>query len=222
MATGFQNSGGTDFDNLFDPYVQGTKPAATGFQTSDGVDLRERYAPLEYGSKGANVGMQTAGGVDLSNLWAAKGTATYTIAGLNGRSFVVGQQAQTYQSSVSASLTLAMQNNGTWKVSGATMSGPVPISNDTGTWLPAGATVSQYEVRFEVVKSGSSAATTNNSAATFTSCSATQYASLSLPTAGGTSPLREASATIRVYLRRVGGTASETVLTFSVNTNGFQ
>lgn len=74
MPSGFK-SGGTDFDDLFDPYVEGQKPALTGYVT-DGQDLRDRYAPIEYGSKRADVGFK-AGGQDVSNLWAAKGTAVY-------------------------------------------------------------------------------------------------------------------------------------------------
>ncbi|MGN0864362.1 MAG: hypothetical protein ACI4N1_13720 [Stenotrophomonas koreensis] len=64
-----------DFDDLFDPYVEGTKPPATGICVQ-GVDLNQRYAPLSYGTKRADVGRRT-GGVDVSNLWAAKGTAVY-------------------------------------------------------------------------------------------------------------------------------------------------
>ena len=74
MATGYR-SAGVDFDDLFDPYVEGTKPPATGICVQ-GVDLNQRYAPLSYGTKRADVGRRT-GGVDVSNLWAAKGTAVY-------------------------------------------------------------------------------------------------------------------------------------------------
>lgn len=78
MATIFRHYvDGTDFDDMFDPYVQGTKPANTGFRTADGVDLANRYAPIAYGSKRADVGYRTSAGVDVSNLWAAKGTAVY-------------------------------------------------------------------------------------------------------------------------------------------------
>lgn len=75
MATGFK-VGTKDLDDIFDPYVQGAKPAATGY-TVGGVDLNQRYAPLEYGSQAAATGMKIAGGADLNTLWAAKGTAVY-------------------------------------------------------------------------------------------------------------------------------------------------
>jgi len=77
MPSGYR-SGGVDFDDLFDPYVQGTKPAATGRRVS-GVDLIHRYAPIAYGTKRADVGNRV-NGVDVSNLWAAKGTASYANA----------------------------------------------------------------------------------------------------------------------------------------------
>jgi hypothetical protein len=81
MTTGFKNSSGVDFDALFDPYVQGTKPANTGFATSDGVDLANRYAPLSYGSAVPATGFKIASGADVNTLWAAAGTAVYqTIA----------------------------------------------------------------------------------------------------------------------------------------------
>ena len=74
MPSGYK-SGGTDFDDLFDPYVEGAKPGLTGYVAA-GQDLRDRYAPISYGSKRADVG-DKSGGQDVSNLWAAKGTAVY-------------------------------------------------------------------------------------------------------------------------------------------------
>lgn len=106
MTTGFRNAANVDFDDLFDPYVQGTKPAATGFQTSDGTDLRERYAPIAFGTKGPNVGFQTAAGVDVSNLWAAAGTAVYFPASLLALSNSSAGLART------ATLTIAVRTNG--------------------------------------------------------------------------------------------------------------
>lgn len=82
MATNFRNSAGTDFDDLFDPYVTGTVPPNTAFRTSNGVDLAGRYAPISFGSKGPDVGFRTSAGTDVSNLWAAYGTAHYGPAGV--------------------------------------------------------------------------------------------------------------------------------------------
>ena len=87
MGTGFRSSG-ADFDDLFDPFVQGTKPAPTGYRVA-GVDLNQRYAPIMYGSKRADVGYRV-GGVDVSALWAAKGTAKYGTGGGGGGGGCIG------------------------------------------------------------------------------------------------------------------------------------
>lgn len=78
MPSGYRSSG-IDFDDLFDPYVIGTPPAATGYRVA-GVDLAGRYAPLVYGTQRADVGNRILGGADVATLWAAKGTARYVSA----------------------------------------------------------------------------------------------------------------------------------------------
>ncbi len=77
MAVGYRDINNVDFDDLFDPYVQGLVPANTGYRDINNVDLAGRYAPLSYGAKRADVGYRLSNGVDVSNLWAAKGTAVY-------------------------------------------------------------------------------------------------------------------------------------------------
>ena len=44
MPSGFRNSAGTDFDDVFDLFVQGDKGSATGYRSGDGNDLNQRYA----------------------------------------------------------------------------------------------------------------------------------------------------------------------------------
>jgi len=140
MTTGFRNSSGTDFDNVFDPYVQGTKPGTTGYRTSDGVDLNQRFAPLVFGTAAAATGFRLSSGADVNTLWAAKGTAQYSL-GFNGGSYASNNVRAT------ASLTLNMKSDGTWSVvrqqgiSGETLL-------DSGTWLPSGGNVSDYTVKF--------------------------------------------------------------------------
>lgn len=100
---------GTDFDSLFDPYVQGTKPAATGYKV-EGVDLSDRYAPISFGTKRADVGFKV-GGSDVSNLWAGYGTAVYFPTTIEATSqSLVGAAA-------SASVGIAIKTNGTIVVS---------------------------------------------------------------------------------------------------------
>lgn len=107
MPAGYRDSAGTDFDDLFDPYVQGAKPANTGFRTADGVDLAERYAPLSFGTKRADVGYRNAAGVDVSNLWAAKGSASYFPSNIQATSYSFTGLART------AAARIAIRTNGT-------------------------------------------------------------------------------------------------------------
>jgi hypothetical protein len=122
MATIFRHYvDGTDFDDMFDPYVQGTKPANTGFRTTDGVDLADRYAPIEFGTKRADVGYRTAAGVDVSNLWAAKGTASYfpTIIQATSYSFTGLPRAAAVKIAIRTNGTIPVTTNGTTSTSGA-------------------------------------------------------------------------------------------------------
>ena len=77
MAVNYIAANGQDLDDVFDPYVTGTSPAATGFILSSGVDLNTRYAPLFFGSSASATGLQISNGNDLNTLFAAKGTAAY-------------------------------------------------------------------------------------------------------------------------------------------------
>lgn len=136
MTTGYRNSSGVDFDSLFDPYVQGTSPAATGLRLSTGVDLAGRYAPISFGTKGPDVGFRTSAGLDVSNLWAAYGTASYALP-INGNSYtnsVIGG---------SAGLLFNMKSDGTYSIT--KNSGAVLAS---GTWLPSGDSVSSYSCQY--------------------------------------------------------------------------
>jgi len=74
MATGIK-VGTTDLDDIFDPYVEGTKPAATNIKVGT-QDLRDRFAPLSFGTSAAATGIKV-GTADLNTLFAAKGTAVY-------------------------------------------------------------------------------------------------------------------------------------------------
>lgn len=135
MATGFRK-GTTDFDDIFDPYVEGTKPANTGYVVSGYGDLANRYAPLSYGTKAANVGYSKPGVGDLSNLWAAKGTASYGLP-INGASYTDSVGRGT------ASIQFLMTNSGTYQI--INHRGTVLAS---GYWLPSGASVSSYSCKF--------------------------------------------------------------------------
>ena len=131
MVTGFKK-GATDLDDIFDPYVEGAKPAATAFKTADGIDLNQRYAPLSYGTQAAATGMKIAGGAVLNTLWAAKGSAVY--AGPIDPGFGGPYSAnQVGSGTVQKEAILTIKSDGTWAVTksaGGTLGG-TPL---TGAW----------------------------------------------------------------------------------------
>lgn len=212
MAKGFRNASGVDFDGLFDPYVQGTPPTSTGLRDSGGVDLAGQFAPIAFGSKGADVGFRTSAGVDVSNLWAALGTAAYSIVGLHGKTLTASDVAITNQPTVSASAGVSVLNNGTWSVFASTSQGPgVTPAPTSGTWLPAGATVADFEVQFNITSSGAAGRQTSNGAPAYASASTSRGASLALPTISGNNATeRSASGTVTILLRRISTGAIST------------
>lgn len=214
MPSLFRDAGGADFDDLFDPYVQGSVPAATGFRTSDGTDLAGRYAPLAFGSKRADVNMRNSAGVDLTNLWAAKGTASYTLP-FNGRSYADHNQALTNATgTTTAILTLTIANDGTWRVNNRT--GAVL---DSGTWLPAGKTVADYDVQFST--SGAVTATIGNNAPGYANASTSRSLSASVSVPARSIDSVSEAITVTCLLRSNTGAVSTTVCTLQVSAQGW-
>lgn len=149
MTTLFRNSAGTDLDDVFDPYVEGTKPGATAYRTSDGTDLNQRYAPLAYGSQAAATGFRLSNGSDVNTLWAAKGTAAYA----QPPPFGQYECDSTGTHNTGVGFDLYWNADGTWSIvltaapggaggNGGMKSG-APLN---GTWLTSGS-ASDYEVR---------------------------------------------------------------------------
>lgn len=64
MTCGYQNSAGTDLDNLF--YINNGNAGALGFQVSNGQDLGNRYSNLS--ALGYSVGYKNSAGTDLGYL----------------------------------------------------------------------------------------------------------------------------------------------------------
>lgn len=213
MASGYR-SGGVDFDDLFDLYVEGQKSADTGRRVA-GVDLSQRYAHISYGSKRADVGYRVAG-VDVSNLWAAKGTARYSLP-FDGRSFSSINRALTNSTGdASASILLTMSSDGTFTINrsvagGGNGSNIVALS---GGWLPAGDNVGQYEVLFEIA--AGAGVTPNNAAPGWSSLSASRSASVTVTVPAASATDIDGTSTITCRLRKIGGNTS--VSTFTANT----
>ncbi|KRA15357.1 hypothetical protein [Lysobacter sp. Root604] len=225
MPSGFASIVGgveKDFEDLFDPDIAGDGPAALWLENG-GVALK--FAAIAYGTKGPDVGYDD-GGVDVSNLWAAKGTATYVIAGLQGKAMFSSDGPFTNQPSVTATVTLTLLTNGTWTASGGNSFGnvaqPAPTS---GTWLTQGGSAGDYDVRFDVVDSGNASRQVINGAPDWTSLANTIAVSLLLPSApANNANEREANANLRVRVRRrsSGQVVSDTTLTMGVWTTGWQ
>jgi hypothetical protein len=212
-------SAGLDFDDLFDPDIVGDGPGATGYNVA-GVPLR--YAALQYGTKRANVGY-SINGSDVSNLWAAKGTATYTITGLNGRVVNAGETANTSQGTVMATAQVAIKSDGTWELYAGNSKGPITIPAPTGTWLITGGVASDYQVQFDVVQ-GTNQANVTNGAPAYVSAGTTRSASITLPSiSAANASERDDSLTVRIRVRRTSTlqVVSDTNCILNVSTVGF-
>lgn len=212
MATGFRNSSGVDFDSLFDPYVQGTPPSDTGFRLSSGVDLAGRYAPISFGSKGPDVGFRTSSGTDVSNLWAAYGTASYSLP-INGRSYTRSRGRGT------ASLSFNMKSDGTYSITN-----DLGTVLDSGTWLPSGDSVSSYTCVYSTTMSsgpdpGGGNRTISNDAPTQASLTTSRtFTGAAGATVTGTTASNNGSVTMDLY--KSGVLKSSTVVTFNCDASG--
>ncbi|GAP66252.1 hypothetical protein MBSD_n1556 [Mizugakiibacter sediminis] len=221
MASGFRNSAGVDFDSLFDPYQQGTKPANTGHRTSDGVDLANRYAPIAFGTKAPDVGFRLSSGADVSTLWAAKGTAKYTLP-FDGATYTAGETVPA-QSQGSASLALRLKIDGTYDIVRSTShNGSSTLA--TGTWNTGGGAVSNYQVLATVTDTGGGTGpgTITNDAATWVSLSTQRNVSVALGPYGPSSGSHDAIDTVRVQIRRAsdGVVLTDSTCTFNVSVDG--
>lgn len=165
VTTSFRTSAGFDLDDVFDLYIQGTKPGPTGYRTGDGTDINQRYAPLAYGSQAADTGFRISNGSDVKTLFAKKGTASYAL-GFNGGNYSVSSVR-------SARVELEINANGNWYIYAYSQS--VQSTLATGTWLPSGAAAGQYQVQFEVTNASNGSA--QNEASSYADASTTRSVS---------------------------------------------
>lgn len=195
MATGYSSEiAGVlrDFDDLFDPYVTGTPPAATGYDVL-GVDLAGRYAPLIFGTQGPDVGYTIAGGADLATLWAAKGTASYVspTAGLPDEVYVFVGSSSAPVIAVS-SFSLARNGTTSWTPSGS------------GAWYPsAPAGIGDgYDVEF-IISGGAGGTLSGSALGTRLPLSSARGLTLTVSTNSSATATRNVTANIR----RIGESA---------------
>lgn len=218
MPSGYRSSG-VDFDDLFDPYVEGPLAQDSGLRTG-GTDLSRRYAHIQYGSKRADVGHRI-GGMDVSNLWAARGSATYTLP-FHGQAYSASNGAKTNSSgSASASISIDMLSDGNYSIR-RSITGGGNSSNSvvaSGRWLPAGANASEFDVQFTASNPG--AARFGTSAPSFVSLAASQSASVSISVPARSTSFESASTAIQVHLRRAGGNEQISSFNASVSASGW-
>lgn len=210
---------GTDFDSIFAAYESGTKKAATGYKV-EGVDLSDRYAPIEQGAAAAATGYKVAG-ADLNTLFAAVGTLSQPIAGLNGKALSASDDS-VGGSSVYANVTVTLKSDGNWSVAGdtsdvGTIAQPAPTS---GTWLTSGVP-GDYEVQYDFTITNSDAAlTVTNGAAAWAPLSVNRSAGLELRGFySDTGSPRAGAASVRIRIRRTatGSVVSDNTVTMAVD-----
>lgn len=133
---------GVPLDQIFEPYVTGTKAALTGYTVKiAGVatDLRDLFAPIYLGTSAAATKYKV-NNADLNTIFAKKGSVQYAL-GFDGQSYISSRVRST------SSLTLNMKSDGTWTVvreqgfAGETLL-------DSGSWLNFGGSASDYTVKF--------------------------------------------------------------------------
>lgn len=124
---------GTLLSDIFDPWKPGTDKAPATNIKENGVDTSDIYAMLKYGTAAAPTGIKK-NNADLCTIYAAKGTARYTLP-IDGQSYTHNTGRGT------ATITVTFKADGTYTiVGGATLA--------SGTWLPAGDSASSYTVKY--------------------------------------------------------------------------
>lgn len=215
MAKGyrFQN---VDFDDLFDPDVMGDGPSVANLRGGGAL----RYAAIQYGSKRPDVGYRRDG-TDVSNLWAAKGTATYSLP-INGRAYSSHNQSHTNATgSAVATVTFALDSAGTYRVVANTTGGGNNTAETlaSGSWLPNGAAAGEYDVQFEAANVG--VASISNGAPSYASCTATRTLAASVSVPAASLENKSADVTLVIRLRRSNGAVSTTQIYAGVGAAGW-
>ncbi|MGN6655721.1 MAG: hypothetical protein ACTHJ9_10320 [Rhodanobacter sp.] len=217
MTSGVK-SNNVDLDDLFDPDIVGDGPASAGVK-SGGVPLK--YAAIKYGTKRANVGILNAGS-DVSNLWAAKGTASYALP-INGQTFARKGQALTGQEgTITGTVQFTARADGTYAVTTSASPGS-PSTPASGTWQTQGGAASDYQVQF-TLSAGSTSGTgsTANTAPAYTSLATAQSASVTCTCPANDSGTYTWTYGLRIRIRRVstGAVISDTTITMSASAAG--
>jgi hypothetical protein len=215
---GYPTVNNVPLDQIFDPYISGTKASLTGYTvmiSEVAVDLRDLFAPIYLGTSAAPTKYKV-NNADLNTIFAKKGTAQYALP-IDGNSYVASGQRGT------TSLTLNMLSNGTYNVTRFQANNGGTSVLASGTWLPSGDSASSYTCTFafQLISSGAfggSNSTTNDAVtqSPLTTSRAFQQASIAANT--GQSADQQGKVTLKLY--KSGVLRSTTVVTFSTEANG--
>lgn len=198
MSSG-QRVGGFALEDLFDPDIVGNGPVATGYRDSNGQPLR--FAHIQYGARRSDVGRRQNGS-DLAALWAAKGTAAYSLAFQGGNYARSALALTNQQGSVVASVSLTIGSDGTWAIySSSTRDGS--RLEATGGWLTAGAAVGDYEVQFSVATSNGGGGSVSNGAPGFQNASTSRSVGISATAVAASTQNVDHAITVVCNLRRI-------------------
>lgn len=199
------NVKGVGLDQIFDPYISGTKAALTGYTVKiSGVDtdLRDIFAPLYLGTTAAPTNYKVKG-ADLNTFFAAKGTASYTLP-FNGVTYTSGVNITS--GSASAQIGFRILSGSTYQIYGTNslggstsyISGPIPAGAVT-----VQCTFGTYAVGVGFTDAGGS---TSNGAATPTAVSGNPSAQYSTATNTSTSGSKQRNYPLTVDFFNAGGT----------------
>lgn len=217
MPVGLRRVSGTgaglDFDSIFDPYVSGTKAAACGYRDAAGVDIVNRYAPISLGTKAANVGHRIVTGpgvgTDVSNLFAAIGTAQYSLP-FDGDTFSAHSSGNV-SSAMTSTITTAINAAGTYAVT--TVANNIRTANISGTWLPSGESASDYQVQFVVTQTSqrtNGPATITNGAAAYAACTTNRQVQATVAVGQSSAFDKGGAYTVVVNLKKISTGAVQT------------
>lgn len=199
MTSGIASKG-VDLDSIFDPYVAGTTKARAAGIAVAGSDTSNRYANIIYGSAAAATGIQSED-ADLNTLYAAKGTAQYSLP-INGNTYnnTVSVPAGKTLASVIGFKTGGSAGSYTYTVWGNTAAGGT-VTLASGS-LPSSSASIKYAFGTYTVPIGlDGGGSTNNGAASATALTSLPQASYTTQTEGSSAGTysREYPFTITIY-----------------------
>ncbi|MFC3816585.1 hypothetical protein [Lysobacter sp. GCM10012299] len=214
---------GQDPDDLFEPLGSNAPDPQDAGVLIHGQDARARYAPVALGAPIAFETRRVSKGRDWRDWFAAKGSVSLALAGVDGRWVGVGDAALTNQPTVTATVSFQIRSYGDWLFTGGNSHGAITISPPaSGVWLPAGGVAGDYEVQFDVVHTGEGDVA--NGAPVWQDCSSSHGASLTLPTLSAANAYEregELSVRTRIRLKTTQQVVSDSTCVLSAVTIGY-